>query len=290
MNVWLALVTRNTEDSGSGSPLALVFTPCLGEDMRRDLLQLTFSRASTRQHYLHRGEANLFQYEGFDTERLEGYLPATLNTHLIIRGDDLWRPARAFVWTDVGGTIRALAFDPDLGAEDVTLSADPREGDVALRLSSTHLVPYDDSLGDINIHHLILVMETADRRWAGTDSPVRVTVDTTAGRAFDYTLPDTPQWEQERGQANFYYVTVTPPFRWEDVTRMRVSIRGEDMWHPRRFFVFGEAGPEDHRAIVPLAYVPSWADAELPTLSTDPSEGVPGVDLPLERAPRPVPA
>ena len=287
MSIWLALVTSNTEDSGSDSPIALVFTPCMGEDVRRDLLQLTFSRAATRQHYLHRGEANLFQYEGFDAERLRDYPPATLDTHLIIRGDDLWRPSRAFVWMD-NGPIRALAFDPDLQAEGVTLSADPSEGDVALRLSSTNLIPYDESLG--SIHHLILVMETADRRWAGTDSPVRVTVDTASGRAFDYTIPDTPQWEQERAQANFYYVTVTTPFAWEDVTRVRLGIRGDDMWRPSRFFVFGEAGPEDHRAIVPLAYVPSWADAGLPTLSTDPSEGEPGVDLPLVEAPRPVPA
>jgi len=285
MSVWLALVTSTTEDSGSNSPIALVFTPCMGEGGRRDLLQLTFSRASTRQHYLHRGEANLFQYEGFDTERLRDYRPATLNTHLIIRGDDLWRPARAFVWMDSGRTIRALAFDPDLQAEGITLSADPSEGDVALRLSSTNLIPYDASLG--GIRRLILVMETADRRWAGTDSPVRVTVDTAAGRAFDYTIPDTPQWEQERAQANFYYAPAATPFAWEDVTRVRVSIRGDDMWRPERFFVFGEAGPEDHRAIVPLAYVPSWADAGLPTLSTDPAEGRPGVDLPLARTPRP---
>ncbi len=288
MNVWLALLTSNRREySGSDSPIALVFTPCMGEDVRRDLLQLTFSRASTRQHYLHRGEANLFHHEEGD-ERLLRYRPASLNTHLIIRGDDLWQPSRALVWADDGRSIRVFAFDPDLEAEDITLSADPSEGDVALRLSSTNLIPYDESLG--SIHHLILVMETADRRWAGTDSPVRVTVDTASGRAFDYTIPDTPQWEQERAQANFYYVTVTTPFAWEDVTRVRLGIRGDDMWRPSRFFVFGEAGPEDHRAIVPLAYVPSWADAGLPTLSTDPSEGEPGVDLPLVEAPRPVPA
>ncbi len=52
MSIWLALVTSNTEDSGSDSPIALVFTPCMGEEVRCDLLQLTFSRAATRRHYL----------------------------------------------------------------------------------------------------------------------------------------------------------------------------------------------------------------------------------------------
>ncbi len=274
---WLAVRTRTEPTSASNSPLALLVTPCLGESLRRDLLQATFDPRSTAQNYLASGQANLFFVRRIIDEAPPGW---QVNVHLVTRGDDLWRPDFAFLWIEeeASGRIRPLAFDPYLGREGVVLSADPGEGDVALRLDTTRLVPAEGMAGDFT--HLLMVMETADRRYAGTNSPVRLTVEGEDGVHFDYRIPDTPQWEQERAQANVYYVPASG-FGLEDIQRVRLSILGDDAWLPQRFFLFGELGSEDHRALVPLVYVPDWGSLRLPWLSTDRAEGRSYVDLPL---------
>ena len=62
-----------------------------------------------------------------------------------------------------------------------------------------------------------MVMRTEDYKNAGTDSPIQLRIEVPGGSTTVYDIPDTPQKEQERGQANLYFVPATSPFTWDDL-------------------------------------------------------------------------
>jgi hypothetical protein len=134
-------------------------------------------------------------------------------------------------------------------------------------------------------------MLTADVKDAGTDDLLHLRITTLDGRVVvDHDMRDTDQEDQERGEANMYFVPVITPFSKSELGEgsVELSIRGDDAWLPASFFIFGAndertAFPEQ---VEPLVHVETWGFGNM---STDEDEGTPSVVLPLVPSPAPVP-
>jgi hypothetical protein len=132
----------------------------------------------------------------------------------------------------------------------------------------------------MQINRLLMLMTTADEEDAGTESDVKLQITNAAGSVIvDFTVPNTPQEEQERAQANFYFVPVSPGFSLDDLDgdSVRLNIKGQDAWLPQSFFLFGldtASGRPDF--LVPLVHIGDWRHG---WLSTDSSEGKSSISL-----------
>jgi len=104
----------------------------------------------------------------------------------------------------------------------------------------------------------------------GTDSPIGLVINESGVERLNHRFDeDTPQEDQERGQANLYSVDV----RGRNIDRaelddssVRVSNLGGDQWEPELLYIWGEAGTTPFNSeIVPIAI-----ETEITTkLSTD---------------------
>jgi hypothetical protein len=115
-----------------------------------------------------------------------------------------------------------------------------------------------------------LGMRTRNRYEAGTDNSISLVVNQNGQDVVNVTFPDTPQADQERGQANLYAHPLGAGILDPDQlgpTSIRVGIGGHDLWLPEHVVVWYEpqAGP-----IVPLAMETDMQER----LSTDSDEGV----------------
>lgn len=267
-HMFVAMLTRNTTDSGTNSRIAFIVKE---GSAASDNLHHTFG--DTPQDDQERGQANLYDLN-VGASSIE---PDNLDNNSIrvgIRGSDMWRPENFFAWGRrlFDDAILPLAIETGLS---ITLSTDAAEGRLSMPLRR---VAVGDSTLPIN--RLLMLMTTSNAANKGTDSPVRLEVTTSGGStAVDFTIPNTPQREQERGQANWYFVPVNSTLRRTGIRRIRLSILGSDAWLPTSFFLFGlddAAGRPE--SIVPLVHVEDWSFGHL---STDSSEGSPFADLPL---------
>ena len=260
--LWVGMLTRNIEDAGTNSRIALSI----------DGTQLTFQ--DTSQEDQERGQANLYEVQVAGNN----IIPENLNNssiRAVILGDDAWRPEQLFTWGErfTSGAITPLAIETDIS---VQLSTDPGEGNSFLPL---RLVGQGSA--SMTINRLLLMMTTADSEDSGTNDRISLRITTSGGlRVVDF-IPDTPQDEQERGQANFYFVPVDSPFTKNSLAgnSIRLSTSGTDAWLPASFFLFGldDAGGRPE-SLVPLVNLRTWT---LGSLSTDSSEGQGSVTLPL---------
>ncbi len=265
--LFFGMLTHNTGDSGSDSPIVLIVN-----QGGADVLHHTF--ADTSQKDQEQGQANLYQL----LVTASNIVPESLTNSSIrvgIRGDDLWRPLHAVVWGQrfTGGAIVPLAIETDLG---VGLSTTASEGNISVPI---RLVGQGSA--DMQIRRLLVLMKTANEDDAGTNSKIELQISSGRSILVTHEFPDTPQDDQEKGQANLYFVPVAVPFAKNGLSddSIRLRIKGSDAWLPSSFFVFGlddaEGRPE---SLVPLVHIRSWA---LGTLSTDDAEGEEAVTLPL---------
>jgi hypothetical protein len=230
-----------------------------------DRLNHTFP--DTSQEDQERGQTKLYEVNVAGNN----IIPEDLNNSSIrigIRGDDLWQPEHVVIWGErlSGGAIIPVAVETDL---TVRLSTDAGKGNLSLPLRRVA-----SGAADMPIRRLLMLMTTANRADAGTNSGIELQVFSDGALVVDFDVPDTPHEEQERGQANFYFVPVAVPFAQDslDNTSIRLRIKGDDAWLPGSFFLFGlddAAGwPE---ALVPLVHLLTWPHGQL---STDSGEGV----------------
>ena len=139
------------------------------------------------------------------------------------------------------------------------------------------------------LHTLWAGMVTRVDDDSGTDSSIVLIINETGGKPdlLHHTFPDTTQSDLETGQANVYAITQeeiqaplgeSPLFSAEQLNEssVRVGIRGNDLWRPEAFFVWGE---QNDGLIIPLALTMDL-DRQVVghvlngiVLSTDPSEG-----------------
>jgi hypothetical protein len=115
----------------------------------------------------------------------------------------------------------------------------------------------------------------------GTNDAINLTVrNSDSVLVVNFDIPNTSQDEQESGQANMYFVPAVAPFTRNDLSRISLSIAGEDAWRPDSMFIFGLDGPaqstERPTFLAPLVHLPNFSD-----LSTNTNEGQPTIQLPL---------
>ena len=197
------------------------------------------------------------------------------------RGDDAWAPQHILLFAHETrqGTV-PIAMETDLTQ---WLSSDANEGALTLPL---RLV----GRGDFStlIHRLLLLVRTADRDDAGTDSPVRLQVIGSNGQLrmselITNTQTDTPQDDLERGASNWYYLPVQTPFTEREIDsagsvgRIELEILGRDAWLPESLYLFGlDTLSGRPTKLVPLVSRPNW---QLGHLSQDETEGSPKLFL-----------
>lgn len=266
--VWLGMLTRNTRYSGTNSRIVLI----VNED-GNESLHHTFP--DTSQDDQEQGEANLYELD-VSAQTIERSNLDNSSVRVGIRGADLWRPEHVVLWGEqlTGGAILPVGIETDIGA---ALSTDQKEGNISLPIRTLAL-----GSDRMTINRLLMLMTTANIKYAGTDSPVELQVSVDGAIAVDFEIPDTPQQEQERAQANLYFVPVNNPFTKGDLTNSSITLRikGADMWTPRSFFLFGlddaSGRPE---SMVPLVHEPKWPHGPM---STDSSEGDASAALALD--------
>lgn len=287
--MWVGILTRNNEDSGTDSEIVLI----INQD-GIDIVHYNFF-PNTQQFDLEEGQANLYTIDvgeiGVDTSRL-----TDSSIRIEINGEDMWQLEHIIIWGQ--GSRFPFPIVPVAIATDITsaLSEEEDEG-----LSSIPITLVEAGLSTLEINRLLLVMTTdgvpsgsifgnfyhpdpahqTDVEDAGTDSPINLQIVSGGAPLVNFTFPGTPQQDQEAGQANLYFAPVPAPFTKDSLTGTSITlqINGDDMWLPSSFFLFGldDASGRPER-LVPLVHIPSWPFG---FMSTDSSEGVPNVNLPL---------
>ncbi len=288
-SIFAAMLTRNNGDSGTDSPIVLI-----ANVQGNDTIQYTFP--DTSQEDQQQGQANLYEIP------VHPVVPLSRNTldetyfRVGIRGDDAWEPEHFFVWgtaqqpfavIPLGIVLNAKTLDierrlnagvlVDTKPRNLVLSTNESEGDL-----SFPLLPVRKATNEQPLSGLILIMETADSDGAGTDSTIVLQIHIGNNLVVDFTIPDTPQEEQEQGQANLYLIPVGGlPFSKRDLLPGSVNliIKGDDAWLPKRMFLFGvDIADGQPIAIISLVHLTAW---NLGALSTDGDEGLSSVALPL---------
>jgi hypothetical protein len=300
-HLWLGTVTAGDTFAGTDSPIVLIVN--VGGD-RIDNVHHTFP--DTAQDDLEGDQANIYEVTQDQMDTVTGFLPATVDTETLntssiriaTRGSGQWIPKSVFVWgreeRDVGEVVPlALVINlrPSIvvggSLAGVTLSTDSDEGHVSFGVP--RVTPGGAAMP---IRGLIVAMITADEESAGTDDLVQLRVMTAAGQlVVDELFADTDQADQEQGQANIYFVPVSTPFTRAELNdrSIELSIRGDDMWLPTSFFLFGlgEELPARFSPLVePLVHLATWPFG---WMSTDANEGRESARLPLVPLPPAIP-
>lgn len=266
--LWAGMLTKDTSYSGTDSRIVLIVN-----ENGIDKLHKTFLDDPSQEDQ-EKGQANLYEVD-VATNNIS---PDHLNNSSVrvgIRGDDLWRPEHFVVWGEqlTNGAIIPLAIETGL---TIVLSTDASEGNLSFPL---RLVGLGNQ--DMPINRLLMLMTTASTEDSETDSPVTLQIISGGSLVVDFDLQeDTSQRNQDRGQANLYFVPVNSPFTKRSLNQGNISlrIRGGDAWLPASFFLFGlDRATERPQALVPLVHIRTW---NLGKLSTDTGEGVPSVTLP----------
>lgn len=293
-HLWLGTVTAGGRNSGTDNRIVLIVN--VGGD-RIDNVHHTFG--DTAQDDLERDQANIYEVTQDDIDTVTGFVPGTVDTDSLntssirvgIRGNDAWTPKSVFVWgreQREEGQVIPLGLVIDLRRSifisgvlaNVTLSTDTDEG------PTSFLIPQVTQGGaSMLIRSLLVAMTTADEDDAGTDDSIRLRITTADGRVvLDQVIEDTAQDDQERGQANIYFIPVATAFTRAELgdRSIELSIEGEDdAWLPANFFVFGlsaELPSAFSPQVEPLVHVTTWPFG---TMSTDQDEGRQRAILPL---------
>lgn len=270
-----AIRTRTGRKSGSSASARLTVI-----QRGRDVLDREMKSAETVGS-LRRSEC-LYYFEALPLEGVDNLSddlvgPADLQVLLGFDGIGSWEPELALVWarSRERGTI-PLALDMKLTG---TLSGDERVGVPSLEVRRIYA-----GAGDTHVRRLLLVVVTYDAPYAGTDDPIWVRIKTDAGVVAHHVVTDTPQTDLEIDTANIYEMPVQVPFTKDDLScsdagEIRLGIHGSDKWVPKRVLLFGL----DELSGVPHAVVPLVWLSDPGPLSADATEGVPSIELPLDR-------
>ena len=223
------MLMQDSTDTGTDSRIALSINDA----------QLNFR--DTSQDDQERGKANLYE---------TNVTPANINTddlnnsaiRVLILGAEQMGAATLHVWGEtVDGAIFPLAAETDITKR---LSTDPDEGNALLPLRTV-----GQGVGAA-FTRLLFMMTTVDgddpfvNADTGTNDAINLTVrNSDSVPVVNFDIPNTSQHEQESGQANMYFVPAVAPFTRNDLSRISLSIAGEDAWRPDSMFIFGLDGP-----------------------------------------------
>lgn len=260
-DLWVATLTSTLEDSGSDSDLVVIMNQNNLDAVHRNL---AFGPADT-------GGGKLYHHDISD-----GAVDPDQDFYMRIgtRGSDAWRPTLIAAWGQriATGNVVPLRYDEEL---DVILSTDSSEGRISLPLRE--IVGGQIRTG---INRVMLVTGTGFGDF-GTDSPIHVRITVGQTVVVDHTIPDTSQDDLDAAQGNVYFIPVIQQFTRSQLTdtSIELSILGDDAWRPIVVVMFGlDSASGQPGKMVPLVHLHPWGSQ---VLSTDPSEGVSSVTLPL---------
>jgi hypothetical protein len=260
-DLWVATLTSTRSDSGSDSDLVVIVNQNGNDVVHRNL---GFGAVET-------GGGKLYRHDVAD-----GAVDPDQDFYMRIgtRGDDAWRPVLIASWGERETTrnVVPLRYDEEM---DILLSTDSSEGRISLPLRKV-------AGGQIRtgINRVMLVTGTGFGNF-GTDSPIHVRITAGATVVVDQTIPDTPQNDLDEAEGNVYFIPVIRSFTRSQLTdtSIELSIEGDDAWRPIVVAMFGlDTGSGNPGKVVPLVHLHPWGAQ---VLSTDPSEGVSSVTLPL---------
>ncbi len=267
-DLWIATLTSKRSDAGSDDELVVIMNQTQRDVVHRDL---GFGDSATGGGKLYRHDISESQLDPDE----DFYM------RIGIRGGDAWRPQVIAAWGERAetGTIRVLGYDEAL---DIWLSTDSDEGRISLPLP-----PVETGRIRADINRVMLVTGTGFGDF-GTDSPIHVRITADGGDVVvDHTIPDTSQDDFEAAEGNVYFIPVVRTFTRSQLTDTSVEIRiggeegndGDDAWRPIIVAMFGlDTGSGQPTRVTPLVHVHPWGAQ---VMSTDSSEGVPSVTLPL---------
>jgi hypothetical protein len=282
--LWIAMLTRNSEYSGTDSQIILGISDDSGF-----LLNHTFS--DTKQYDQERGEANLYEVNVVGKNIVPEHLSSNAIT-IGINGDDMWQPEHIMVW---GGrthmfetTVIPLAVETNITWQ---LSTDSNEG---FNFHSIRSVIRGNR--DMLINRLFVFSTTAGNQPGGpfgtvgdvepgTNDPLEIQIVDRGRLAVLFEIKKTFQSDLDAGLANFYSCPVITPFRKRDLHDRSITLRikGLDQWKPESMFIFGlnTANGRPER-IVPLVHLPEWTQGYI---KPDPTNGIASINLPLTPEP-----
>jgi hypothetical protein len=252
--LWLAALTRDIDDGGSGDPLS-VSIDVNGTDVA---VANFFSEHGRAQGYAQHAKAVV----NLETDAL-----TNSSVRLGNCGDNAWAPQHVLLFglADKGDVI-AIAMETDLMQ---ILSSDVSEGllTIPLRLVAAKNV-------NTVIQRVLLVVGTADVDDAGTNSNVELQILIGGNLVLSKAMPDTAQDDLEQGVSNWYYFDVQTAFTFLDFEtngEVKLTILGDDAWLPSHFFLFGlDTATGRPTQVLPLVGLPTWENG---TMSTDAHEG-----------------
>lgn len=266
--IFAGILTRSNPDAGTSNPVVLIIKEDGGGS---DNLHENFP--STPQDDFATGQCNVYSLNVV-SRSIQTTLLNNNSVRVGIRGTDQWRPEHIFIWGERSSDnmILPVATETSIGTR---LSTTTSEGQISLPIRLVNLGSPTTIL-----RRLLMLVVTANGAFSGTNSRIRLQTGRFGGGVgVDFVIPDTPQREQEQGQANCYFVPVTVGFTRNSINGARLIIEGEDNWEPASFYLFGlDTTLSRPTFIVPLVHVESWPFGGM---STDSSEGVSFVDLPL---------
>ena len=287
--LWLATLTKNEDDAGTGENKLNLTIDIDGEDvLDKDFAFLTGSGLSgglgPDSGWLDDGQAAI---SGGSYDDPGETVPSPIDSGLLtnssvrlgIRDDDAWGPEHVLLFGRTlpqwqPSQIIAFAMETDLAH---WLSTDTSEGKLTMPIrlvgpgSPTTL-----------IRKALLLVYTGSGNNVETDNDIQIQITAGGALVVDATISNTPQDDLEQYTGNWYPLDVAVPFTKGDVVSngsIRLSIHGDDAWLPSQVYVFGldtETGRPSE--VVTLVAIPKW---DLGWLSTDTSEGEPSTLLPL---------
>jgi hypothetical protein len=271
-DVWLAALTKDEDDAGTKNRFNLTVNIDGSDVFRHDFL-LGWNLSGQSGTGLRDGQAGLEEAKPpgpFDSDKL-----TNSSVRVGLRGDDAWAPKHVMV---IGraqpdftpGRFVALAMETDI---ERWLSADSDEGPLTMPVRRVGA-----GTSATVIRRVLLLIYTDGESDADTESDIKLQIAASGQLMLDKKITH----DLDRVRAYWHFLEVERPFTRADVATkgaIHLSILGTDAWLPTTVFVFG-LDTEDGRPseVVTLSAIPKW---NLGWLSTDASEGVPSVPLPI---------
>ncbi len=247
--------THPFKNAGTGSKPVLI----LG-DNNRDRLYHVFQP----EGYIEGGSSYFFTIDVSNRG-----LPTYYQTmRLGILGDDLFVPQSVFVFAELEKPndwpfqpIAMQFYDKPL------LSTDESEGRISIPLSRSTFGGFYTEIG-----RWVIIIRNAEGQYAGTTSPVLLTVQ---GKKEELLRLEIPSGKLAKPGATFHTAVSARNFDTSnEVRNISLHIGGDDQWTPAAVYIMAvDRVVNEYEQIVPFVIIPDWQAEGLGSLSEDVKEG-----------------
>ena len=274
--LWVAILTKDQEGSGTDSEIALVIRQAGVE-----VLNYTFP--DTEQSDLEKGVSNLYEVDVSSSNITPENLDDDSIEIRILDDDELWRPLHILIWGErQSSPLATLDTVVPLAIEMNIAPGLSSEGDSTLPIR--RVSRGRSSTMPIN-RLLILTKRAALQSSSPSIKSFEVQVVSEGRLVVLSEIRATPQPDGIEGEANFYSAPVLSPFTKSQLTNQSIVLRVRDIssWEPENMFIFGlskATGRPD--SMVPLVHLPRWPYG---SLEMDITNGMTDATMPLAKDP-----